>query len=225
MVSVSTAVVYLLYRPFPEWWYLRFLLPALAAMTTVACASVAWSVVAASGRRSFTSAVLVIVLAAALGGFQLNAARERGVSDLQRLERRFRTTGDQVRERLPANAVFITVWESGTVRYHANREAILWDALAPSSLDRAIAWMMCQAPSVDCRSNDHRLASVRRPPPILGVHDVVPVHSACAVVPVIRTLQAPSETRCDCRLANARARVGSSTDGQTARAAAAFKVL
>jgi hypothetical protein len=42
---------------------------------------------------------------------------------------------------LPANAIFITVWESGTVRYHASREAILWDAMAPDSLDRAIDWL------------------------------------------------------------------------------------
>ncbi len=29
LVSAAIASVYLLYRPFPEWWYLRFLLPAL----------------------------------------------------------------------------------------------------------------------------------------------------------------------------------------------------
>jgi hypothetical protein len=79
-----------------------------------------------------------------LGWFQVTAAGDREVLDLQRLERRFRTTGDLVRDRLPARAVFITVWQSGTLRYHAGREAILWDAVAPDALDAAVHWLGSQ---------------------------------------------------------------------------------
>jgi hypothetical protein len=61
--------------------------------------------------------------------------------ELHRLERRFRTVGEVVRDRLPANAVFVTVWDSGSVRYHAGREALLWDSLDPGSLDPAISWL------------------------------------------------------------------------------------
>jgi hypothetical protein len=61
--------------------------------------------------------------------------------DLHRLERRFRTVGMIARDRLPTNAVFITVWNSGSVRYHADRDAILWDAMDPASLDLAVAWL------------------------------------------------------------------------------------
>ena len=143
-ISISMAIVYLCYRPFPEWWYLRFFLPALAALTVMACAAVTWVLAAVGGLRPASAAVAVMALALALGGFQLQVVRERRVPDLQRLERRFRTTGEVVRDRLPANAAFITVWESGTVRYHAGREAILWDALTPDSLDRAIAWLAAQ---------------------------------------------------------------------------------
>ena len=141
LVSSSTVIVYLFYRPFPEWWYLRFFLPASVAMTAVACATIAWILATVAGRRSTVSAGVVIGLSIVLAGVQLNAARDRHVADLQRLERRFRTTGDVVRERLPANAVFITVWESGTVRFHAGREAILWDSWAPDALDRGITWL------------------------------------------------------------------------------------
>jgi hypothetical protein len=62
-------------------------------------------------------------------------------TDLHRLERRFRTVGMIARDRLPTNAVFITVWNSGSVRYHADRDAILWDAMDPASLDLAVAWL------------------------------------------------------------------------------------
>ena len=141
LVSASIAVVYLFYRPFPEWWYLRFFLPSLAIMTALACATVAWVLAKVTDRRSTAAAVAVMVVAIAISGVQVRVARERRVADLQRLERRFRTTGEVVRERLPSNAVFIAVWQSGTLRYHASREAILWDAMAPDSLDRAIDWL------------------------------------------------------------------------------------
>src|SRR5690606_2123716 len=44
-------------------------------------------------------------------------------------------------DRLPSNAVFVTVWNSGSVRYHASREAILWDSMDPASFDGAIEWL------------------------------------------------------------------------------------
>jgi hypothetical protein len=36
------------------------------------------------------------------------------------------------------------VWQSGTVRYHAGREAVLWDSLEPASLDAALSWLVTQ---------------------------------------------------------------------------------
>ena len=141
----ATAAVYLLYRPFPEWWYLRFLLPALVPMGVVGCGVVAWGASRAVGApRVALAATLTLVVPVTLGWFQVTTAGDREVLDLQRLERRFRTTGDVVRDRLPARAVFITVWQSGTLRYHAGREAILWDALAPDALDDVVHWLGSQ---------------------------------------------------------------------------------
>lgn len=139
-VSLAIGVVYLFYRPFPEWWYLRFFLPALVAMTALACASIAW-VISMRAVPSTAATVIVAALAAGVAAFHLGVARERRVADLQRLERRFRTAGEVVRDRLPGNAILVTVWESGTVRFHADRRAILWDAMAPEGLDGAIEWL------------------------------------------------------------------------------------
>ena len=36
-----------------------------------------------------------------------------------------------VSARLPAHAVVITVWQSGSMRFHAGRDAVLWDSLDP----------------------------------------------------------------------------------------------
>ena len=128
----SVVVVYLFYQPFPEWWYLRFLLPALPVMTALATATVAL----ATRRSAVVWPVMAIVVAFAVSTEAMGQAL-----DLHRLERRFRTVGEVVRDRLPANAVFITVWNSGSVRYHAAREAVLWDALEPAWLERAVDWL------------------------------------------------------------------------------------
>ena len=87
---------------------------------------------------------LVAAVAVGLSVFGVWTAIERQVFQLQALEARFRHAGHLVRDRLPSNAVFINVWQSGTVRYYANRESVLWDSLDPSSLDSAIAWFRQQ---------------------------------------------------------------------------------
>lgn len=131
-IASATVAVYLVYRPYPEWWYLRFLLPAVAATTALSAAALALLV-----RR----AIVVGVIAVALGVFGMSVAVTRQAADLQRLEGRFRHAGLVVRERLPSNALFFTVWQSGSIRYHAQREAVLWDSLDPASLDSAVAWV------------------------------------------------------------------------------------
>lgn len=133
-LAVSTAAIalYLFYRPFPEWWYLRFLLPAMAPLTVLACATMLWVT-----RLEH----VVVAVAIAVAGFGIFAARDRQVLEMWRLESRFRTAGHVVRDRLPENGVFITVWESGSVKYHAGREAILWDSLNPDALDLVVKWL------------------------------------------------------------------------------------
>jgi hypothetical protein len=57
------------------------------------------------------------------------------------MEGRYRDTAAVVADRLPANAVLITVWQSGSVRFHADREAVMWDSMDPAWLDRAVTWL------------------------------------------------------------------------------------
>jgi hypothetical protein len=68
-------------------------------------------------------------------------AGERQAFQLQNLEGRYRDTAAMVEQRLPANAVLITVWQSGSVRFHAGREIVMWDSLDPAWLDRAVDWL------------------------------------------------------------------------------------
>ena len=66
---------------------------------------------------------------------------DRDAFNLQRMEGRYRVSAEVVRDRLPPNAVLITVWQSGSMRFHAGREIVMWESLDPSWLDRAITWL------------------------------------------------------------------------------------
>jgi hypothetical protein len=128
----AVIAVYLVYRPLPEWWYLRFLLPAMPIMTVLAFAFVAWAT-----RRP----LVTIPVALGLALYMANTSAMREALDLSRLERRFRTAATVAAERLPPTAVFLSVWESGSVRYHAGRDAVVWDSLEPAALPEAIRWL------------------------------------------------------------------------------------
>ena len=128
--------IYLVYQPFPEWWYLRFLIPALVLLLLILTSAVA--VELATRARMGGVIPIVAVVIAILGA---RAAGDRQAFELQRMEGRYRDTAALITNRLPANAVLITVWQSGSVRFQAGREAVLWDSLDPAWLDRAVAWL------------------------------------------------------------------------------------
>jgi hypothetical protein len=139
-ISLSVIAVYLLYQPYQEWWYLRFLLPALVPLTALAVAVIDRGLrLLPLGRNLQTgmASVLVVVLAV----YGVRTARDRQAFELHRLERRFWLTAGVARERLPANAIFLTIWESGSLAHHADRPSFLWDSLDPGSLDRALTWL------------------------------------------------------------------------------------
>ena len=127
--------IYLLYSPFPEWWYLRFLIPAVVVLLILASAAT----VQILSRNVMGG--LIPIIAVILGIVGTREARDRQAFELQRMEGRYRESADFVRDRLPANAVLITVWQSGSMRFHAGREIVMWDSLDPAWLDRAITWL------------------------------------------------------------------------------------
>lgn len=133
-LGIAAAIIglYLLYRPFPEWWYLRFLLPVLPVMTALAVAVVSWL------SRSPWSALIVAVVVA---GYSVATPQAAEALGLWRLEERFHAAGTFVRDRLPERAAYLAVWQSGTVRYHAGREVLVWDSLDPRALETSIEWL------------------------------------------------------------------------------------
>ena len=141
---------YLPYAVFNDWWYLRFLLPAIAVLLVMAIAVVdallhlwrvpLWLARGTSG-KGLSHTFGVVALATLIGIFFLRQARARSVFDLHRLEARYERAGLYVDSRLPADALIVTSWESGSIRYYGHRNTLVWDSLDPAWLDRAIAYL------------------------------------------------------------------------------------
>jgi hypothetical protein len=133
--ALVVAAIYLLYQPYPEWWYLRFLMPAIVLLLILA------SAVAVDAATRARMGGLIPIAAVVLAIVGTRAAGDRYAFQLQRMESRYRDTAAVVADRLPPNAVLIAVWQSGSVRFHADREAVMWDSMEPAWLDRAVRWL------------------------------------------------------------------------------------
>jgi hypothetical protein len=129
---------YLPYAVFEDWSFLRFLLPSIPVVLILAVA-----VIDAACRRirAVTVAPVIAVAAAVLALLFVQEARDRDAFRLQRLQARYQRAGTFVGQRLPANAIVITSWQSGGVRFYGHRQTLVWDGLDPAWLDRAIGFL------------------------------------------------------------------------------------
>ena len=130
------AGTYLAYTVFDDWWYIRFLLPAVPILLTLGVAVLS----ASTGRWRSTSSgrAVIAAICAAISIWYVSVARGRQVLDLQRLEARFAATGDSARLTLPPDAVVLAVQQSGSIRFHGHRDTLAWDAIPADALDRTI---------------------------------------------------------------------------------------
>jgi len=157
---LATCAIYFFYTPFDHWSYVRFLLPAIALMMVLASSVTIHAVrrlvrlkadtTGASDSSvdddlsvvsGFSRTVIVLGIAAALAIFYVRTADDRLAFNLKFLEQRYRSAGIVVRDYLPANAVVLSVWDSGAVRFHGRKEALTWAGLDPAWLDRALVWL------------------------------------------------------------------------------------
>jgi hypothetical protein len=137
--------VYLPYIAFDDWSYARFLLPTIPLVLILLVASIdaAWRRFVLAGPQTGTRSTHVglVMATLVLAILFVGEAVDRSVFRLQRLEARYERAGLFVDRRLPADAIVITSWQSGSVRYYAGRKTLVWDSLDPSWLDRAVAFV------------------------------------------------------------------------------------
>jgi len=143
LALVTTAAIgavcatYLAYTVFDDWWYIRFLLPALPILIvfmTITLFAIATRLSPAHGRAGAMLACALLV------GWYLDVAQRRHAMDLRALEARFRVTGEYSRA-LPANAIVLAVQHSGSVRFYGGRPTLAWDGIEPAALDGVLSWL------------------------------------------------------------------------------------
>ena len=135
-LAAATVFLYLPYRVFDDWWYIRFLLPAIPFLIVLSVATVA----RIAGRFHLLATPLA-VLTVVVGVWWVHTATARHAFDLREWERHFIEAGRFASDKLPANAAVVTVKHSGSVHYYSQRPTIAWDTLDPASLDRALDFL------------------------------------------------------------------------------------
>jgi len=129
---------YLPYSPFDEWWYLRFLLPALPLLLILTSAVL----LGPAERIPAWLRVPVLALAlTALATHHVATARDRQVFELQALESRYVAAGTYAARHLPAGAVLLSIQESGSLRLDGGRTTMHFDHLDPQGLDAAVQYL------------------------------------------------------------------------------------
>jgi len=134
---LATLFSYLVYFPFEEWWYLRFLLPAIPAVLVLMSTGLV-----AIGRRVPRPWGRVTVTAVTLGLIAYTTRFNVGhgmFGPLRDVERRYADVGVYVHQALPANAIIFAIQQSGSVRYYSGRMTIRWDLIDRDWTSRAAA--------------------------------------------------------------------------------------
>jgi dolichyl-phosphate-mannose-protein mannosyltransferase len=134
-VIAAVWLSYLFYIPFSDWWYARFLLPALPLMLLLAV--MAAERIANWFPEPWPPFALGAVGLAVLGS-QLSFARTTAIfGRLRELEHRYVDVARYVDSALPANAAILSMQHSGTLRFYAGRLTVRYDWLDPPWLARA----------------------------------------------------------------------------------------
>jgi hypothetical protein len=133
--AAAVLLCYLPYGVFPDWTYLRFLLPAFPAFFAAAAALV----VVATGRLPASlRGVALLAAVTAVCSLNVGNARRLQAFELRRNEGRYETAGRYLAAALPPNAVVVAAQESASVWHYTALPVLRWDLLNVD-LDAALA--------------------------------------------------------------------------------------
>lgn len=135
---------YLFYSPFDDWWYLRFVIPAMPAMFILSIDAV-WQ-----GVRRYGPGVQVIaavVFTALSLSHAIGYGRLHAIFDIGDGEQKYADVGRYLARELPPETVVISGLHSGSIRLYAHLRTLRVDSLDGPWLDRAIDHLKSHGPS------------------------------------------------------------------------------
>lgn len=134
--AAATVASYLPFLVFVDWWYLRYLLPAYPVLFVFAAGEGAVLLARLRGTLRAVAAGAALALFAAQSVVFLDRI---DLLQFQTGEHRYAEIGRFARERLPANAAFLSMQHSGSLRFYAGRMTVRYDWLAEEDLRPTIA--------------------------------------------------------------------------------------
>ena len=136
VIAVFAAYLpYSYFRP-EEWFYTRFLLPAIPLLL-IFCTCVVLDIARRVAPRAaaYTAVLLALGLASALAMKSVSV----GAFAIRDGEQKYPAVGALVRERLPGSAFVMAMQHSGSIRYYSGRPTLRWDLLDRASLGHAVS--------------------------------------------------------------------------------------
>ncbi|NOT25389.1 MAG: hypothetical protein HOP16_04730 [Acidobacteria bacterium] len=135
IVAAALLVCYLPYGVYPDWSYLRFLLPAFPVAFVVVGSLVTSS--CSTLPRPARGLTLLVAMTMACS-VNVEVARNEQAFNLRRYEARYRTVGRYLDAVLPRSAVVLSAQESASVHYYTHLPVLRWEFLRVSP-DEAVA--------------------------------------------------------------------------------------
>ena len=126
---------YLLYTSFPEWWYLRFLLPAFPFVFILGADAVSTLAVRFGPGARQVALILFGALIVLVGAAESSSRRVLREWDG---ERRYADAAAYVQAALPAGAVVLAMQHSGSLAYYSDKLPLRYDIVPAEWMDRAI---------------------------------------------------------------------------------------
>jgi heme/copper-type cytochrome/quinol oxidase subunit 4 len=141
---VGVFACYLFYAPFDDWWYLRFVIPAMPVMFVLSIDAI-WRI----GRRLGPGAPAIATIAFTV--FSVNHAmayaRSHSVFEIGEGEQKYADVGRYLARELPPETTVVAGLHSGNIRLYAQLRTLRVDVLDGAWLDRAIDYLKSIGPA------------------------------------------------------------------------------
>jgi hypothetical protein len=154
----ATWLCYLAYFPFEEWWYLRFLLPAIPAtlvLVAVVIRAALQSMADPWGRLGAIVTVAVMLTS------ELRFSHAQKMSLLRPGEDRYVEVGLFLRNALPATGIVLAIQHSGSARFYSGHPTVRYDLIDEAWVARAGAALVTAGYRPYAVFEDWELAQVR----------------------------------------------------------------
>jgi hypothetical protein len=134
--ALSAVLLYLFYLPFDQWWYLRFMIPAVPIVVLLCAEAAAWVTGGSTAARAI--ALTALLIAGVVHGVNFMDSKDI-LTNADSEKRRYLDGAVHLDATLPADAVVFAMQHSGSIRYYSGRLTMRWDVLDAGALDAAVA--------------------------------------------------------------------------------------